>query len=319
MTATATAPEPVQTHGLISDVEVRSINEDTRTATFVAATENGVETWFGIEHLRIGGLNLDRYRKNPVVLDTHNRWEAGGVVGRSKVTVEKRELVAEITFAETKRAEEVWQLVKTKFLKTLSIGFLPQKTLDLADGEKDGRGQHQVVGPARVVQESELYEISVVPVPADPDTVRREFLAAQQINERLERLENSMPGKPNDDSSQPDAPNETRAQDGKPDDASQAAPSKTDAPVIEPTADELRRRDILAITPSDMTPVAERCILEGKTVEEARAAMLEELANRQAPAGTPEPEQPEGGDDKGKKGPEVKDLDDSTFVRSLTG
>ena len=87
------------TRGLLEHVEVREIDIEKRTALFVAATEYGVETWSGREYLRMTGLNLDRFNLNPVVLDTHNRNEAGDIVGRAELTIKNKELLARITFA----------------------------------------------------------------------------------------------------------------------------------------------------------------------------------------------------------------------------
>ena len=160
---------------LVAPCELRQLDEGNRRATFVAATENGVETFHGREHLEMGGADLGRYQANPVVLDTHNRFEAGGVVGNAKARIDGRALIAEITFAETERALEVWELVRTGFIKALSIGFIPRRVEHVEEGATARLGNQNVQGPARIVREWELFEISVVPVPADRKAVRRRF------------------------------------------------------------------------------------------------------------------------------------------------
>ncbi|MCP4591818.1 MAG: hypothetical protein GY842_13865 [bacterium] len=167
--------------GLLDRVQIRGIDADKRTATFVAATENGVETYYGTEHLRMAGVDLARFRRNPVVLDTHNRYEAGAVIGKAAVKIEGRNLIAKITFADTARAEEVWRLVSTGFLQALSIGFIARDVQVLDEAESAGDGAERIEGPARVVRAWELYEVSVVPVPADAEALQRSFFERQTL------------------------------------------------------------------------------------------------------------------------------------------
>jgi|GEM_PF-3690656 len=176
-------PARARTRGLFypERIEVRAVDAEKRQATFVAATEGGVETWAGPEHLRMSGANLDRFRKNPVILDTHNRYEAGAIIGRAlRVWIEQDKLLVEIEFAATKRAEEIWTLVRDGFLSALSVGFLPVEIMRLGENETYGTGDRKVVGPARVIIEWELFEISVVPVPADADALKRSFFGDEE-------------------------------------------------------------------------------------------------------------------------------------------
>lgn len=180
-TASARAEDPA---GLVrrdlADIAVRSIDEKKRTAEFVAATESGVRGYSGMEYLRMSGARLARFRRNPVVLDTHNRSEVGAILGSAAVRVEGRELFTTVTFAETARAETAWQLVKAGHLRAVSVGFIPNRarTVELRDGETDGEGEARITGPAKIIKEWELFEISVVPVPADAAAVARSLYLA---------------------------------------------------------------------------------------------------------------------------------------------
>lgn len=154
----------------------RSIDEATRTATFIAATEGGIDTWMGKEYLRMSGCKLDRYNANPVFLDSH-RYETSSVIGKTAIAVDGRQLIARVTYATTPRAEDVWQLVKTGFLRAVSVGFNPLTFRELLDGETDGEGDARVMGPGVVINEWELFELSQVPIPADKDAlIRRAFV-----------------------------------------------------------------------------------------------------------------------------------------------
>ena len=92
------------------------------------------------------------------------------------------------------------------------------------------------------------------------------------------------------------------------------------------TSEQVRIREIREIAPRGMEAFADELIVrtgeDGKllTVEAARKAMLEKVAENSKPAGSPEP--PEAQRKKKGEGdvkPKVKDVDDATIVRSLTG
>lgn len=271
------------------DCEVRALDEEKRTASFVAGTENGVMTYAGPEVLRMTGARLGRFRKNPVVLDTHNRYETDAIVGRASVSVDKdgRRLLADVTFADTPRAENVWRLVKGGFLRAVSIGFMPNrnKTKILREGERDGEGDSMVAGPAVIVREWELLELSMVPVPADEDALRRSLYDSLSNPENKEggmKLSDVMEG----------ARSETPAAPAGAPPAAQAAsptPAKTDSPEErQAQVLEARRRQVMAICPRGLEDVAEAALLEGLDLEGARKRLLEAKAARSKPVGTPE-------------------------------
>src|SRR5205823_12664238 len=59
-----------------ASMELRSIDGGTRSAEFVASTEKPVPMGGGErEVLRMSGARLERYRRNPVLLDTHDRFD----------------------------------------------------------------------------------------------------------------------------------------------------------------------------------------------------------------------------------------------------
>lgn len=289
------------TRGILDEVSVRTINAEKRMATFVAATENGVRTWSGKEVLRVGGMDLKRYQRNPVVLDTHNRWEASSVIGSAAVKVEGRELIADIVFAKTDKAEEIWTLVKDGFLRALSVGFIATKILDVEEGAKEGEGDGMVTGPCRVITGSELYEISVVPVPADAEALRR------TLEEEYETMSK-----------------ETEKKDDK------QTPAPVTPPIVTPPAvahrnelaEEIEQRrlvavggQIRAIAPKGLEDMAEQCVIEGLSLEDARKRMLEARAKLLKPIGTPEPVT----EKKEEKADDKKELTDDVLARSLGG
>lgn len=170
------------------DITVRSVDEKARAIDVVASTasldsHNTVldQDW-----------RLERYRKNPVVLWNHNRFEhgplslGGGVrpvdflpIGRSeRVGVVNGALEARLIFASAAAnplAEQIYQLMREGVLNSVSVGFRPGT---ITDEKIDGREIMRL-------GQNELFEISVVPVPSNADAVAK---SAAFEREQLGRL-----------------------------------------------------------------------------------------------------------------------------------
>jgi HK97 family phage prohead protease len=290
---------PLLQRAVLDDIAVRAVNVEKRSATFVAASERGVLSFDGPEHLRMSGLDLKRYRRNPVVLDSHNRDGIGNVIGRADVKIEDRELLAEVTFASTPAGETAWQLVRDGFVRALSVGYHPDRkaTVMLAAGETDGTGEHTITGPASVTKKWELYEISVVPVPADDSALRR---SPPVEEEAAMPKDTAVPAAPAKVETPPPAPplGET---------------ARADEVAEERTAriEKARREAILAIAPDSLRDFALGLVAHGVAFEDARKALVAELEKRAAPVGTPEP--------KAVKPPAKKlaDVPDDVLARSI--
>jgi len=333
-------------YGLIENLEIRNVDKEKREITFVAATEGGVRTWTGREYLRMSGIRLQRFRKNPVILDAHRTDTVDRIVGSGKVKTEDRKLILTATFAQTERGEIAWQLASGGFLKAVSVGFFPNhsKTIHLEEGETDGKGEHEIKGPAEIIKEWELAEISVVPVPADEDAIRRALSPLSMEQGRLIRLFNNVFSKEDimefdkwlkeRGFTDPDSLDETQTEslralfdqtngaeeeidDSSADSTEQKPASK---PKVAPLPGEIRAREIRAMTPRGLEEIADRCIIENKSVEDARKLILDEFTKRTAPVGTPAPQEPgKPGDNKEEKKLEVNKMDDAAIKRALVG
>ena len=97
---------------------------------------------------------MDDYLKNPIILAFHDYSRPVGTTVDYNVTDKGLEIVAEISTA----AGEVYNLIKDGVLKTFSVGF----SIKDADYEKDS--------DTFFIKDLELYEISVVSVPANQDS-----------------------------------------------------------------------------------------------------------------------------------------------------
>ena len=107
------------------------------------------------------GWDLEPYRSNPVILDSHKYESIEDIIGRAvRVEVMGGVLEADIIFADSEKGECAEQLVNQGFLRTVSVGF---RSLERRPG---GAGQPLTHTRA------ELLEISLVAVPANREAVR---------------------------------------------------------------------------------------------------------------------------------------------------
>lgn len=140
-------------------------NSDERTVTAIIST-SAVDRDKEVVVAR--GIDFEQYLKNPVVLWAHNSWDTP--IGKAmwlKRTGKK--IIAKIKFADTDKAEEVYQLYKGGFLSAFSIGFIPTKR---KQPEPDDIKKNPDWADARmIIEKSELLEFSAVPVPANPEAL----------------------------------------------------------------------------------------------------------------------------------------------------
>ncbi len=107
------------------------------------------------------GWMLDNFRKNPVVLFGHD-YSGLPVAKATDIRIEGDTLIAEAEFATAAQypfAETVYQMVKGGFLNATSVGFRPLKWVK--NEERQGYD----------IEQAELFEFSIVPVPANPDAL----------------------------------------------------------------------------------------------------------------------------------------------------
>jgi HK97 family phage prohead protease len=140
---------------------VRAVDEKARRVTFVASSE-AIDSYDSVIRQN---WRLDRWNANPVVLFAHNQRDLpiGKGVG---LKVVKKETLIEVEFASAELnplADQVFRLVAAEFLRGCSIGFYPHK---VSYEEIDNR---DVV----VLDDNELLELSITPIPANPDALAK--------------------------------------------------------------------------------------------------------------------------------------------------
>lgn len=316
------------------DEPARAVEGKPRSFRFVSSTEEPVMTWAGPEVLRMSGARLDRYLRNPVLLDSHRTDSIKHILGTATAEVKHRKLHTEVTLDETPEGEAALARIQSGSLRAMSIRFRPyrNKIRELREGETDGEGVAMVKGPAIVIREWELMEQTLCAVPADEYAVRRNYYEMTGLGRRsatmkfkytdLGRLsaEGDAPAEGDNGPIEvvfPDRATAERALAGgqtKPAGQEIAEERAARADKARRESLEHRRAAIIAICPTSMRDLGEQLALEGLDVDAARKRLIEEQAKRAAPVGTPDPKK--AADSKGDERAALPD--DDTLIRSIT-
>lgn len=106
---------------------------------------------------------LERFAANPVVLYGHNHYELP--IGQaSNVGVVDGQLRATITFSTedlNAEAEKIWRNVRAKVIRGISAGFMPHSITFEKQNDRE----------VMVLDDNELFEISVTPCPSNADAL----------------------------------------------------------------------------------------------------------------------------------------------------
>lgn len=165
--------------------ECKEFDDETRSFDVVASTAALDSHGDIVEQI----FDLKRYKANPVVLWLHNMfgWLDGSrpedflSVGHStKIKIEGGQLTCRIHLILGTEEEEpfigkLWRRIKQGAQRGISIGFRPGR---ITEEKVDG-------GTVYRLSDNELYEISIVPIPSNPEAVAK---AAGFEREQLRRL-----------------------------------------------------------------------------------------------------------------------------------
>jgi HK97 family phage prohead protease len=111
------------------------------------------------------GAILDDYQKNPVVLFGHDHWSMP--IGKAEwIKVDEKGLVAKTVYANTEKANEIYEYRKAGFPLAKSIGFIPLAWTNYTPESEEGKA-----GVRRKYDKWILLEYSDVPVPSNPEAV----------------------------------------------------------------------------------------------------------------------------------------------------
>ena len=141
-------------------MEIKSSDEDKREITAIASSEKIDRDG---DLVRVDGINIKEYKKNPVVLFAHDH-SSLPIAKTTKIWKENKNLMVKMQFTqpeENSMGDTVYKLIKGDYLKSLSIGFKPD--WDSAVRLEKSNGWD--------FKSSNLYEISIVPIPANVASV----------------------------------------------------------------------------------------------------------------------------------------------------
>jgi HK97 family phage prohead protease len=149
-------------------VATSEANSSKRGMTFVASDES-VDRYGDI--IRASGWDLANFQRNPVLLFGHDSRSVP--IGRvPDIRVEGTRLVADVEFrpeGDSEAADDVYSALQGGFLSAVSVGFLPTKAPNMIWAADDPKHEEWPTGYEFVGQE--LLELSVVPVPANPQAL----------------------------------------------------------------------------------------------------------------------------------------------------
>lgn len=249
------------------ETTIDHVDTDSRTVELSFSSETPYGRWFGDEILCHDEecINLERFNNGlGTVLFNHDR---DAVVGHiEKVWLEDNRGKALVRFDTDEQSETIFQKVQSGTLQGVSVGYAINRYEVLEDEDtKSTNGRFN--GPAYVVTDWEPLEISIVSVPADPTVgVGR---SAEEIHTSIDTQE---------DNTRMDQEKNLEVQEVK------SAPVETGLTQadLQKAMEQERKRtsEITAMFRDFDIEGADEAIVLGKSVEEAREMVMDQLRAR---------------------------------------
>lgn len=249
------------------ETTIDHVDTDSRTVELSFSSETPYGRWFGDEILCHDEecINLERFSNGlGTVLFNHDR---DAVVGHiEKVWLEDNRGKALVRFDTDEQSETIFQKVQSGTLQGVSVGYAINRYEVLEDEDtKSTNGRFS--GPAYVVTDWEPLEISIVSVPADPTVgVGR---SAEEIHTSIDTQE---------DNTRMDQEKNLEVQEVK------SAPVETGLTQadLQKAMEQERKRtsEITAMFRDFDVEGADEAIVLGKSVEEAREMVMDQLRAR---------------------------------------
>ena len=147
---------------VIKEALLKSLDEDNRSVKFVASTEAMDADGDVVEQI----WDLKRFKSNPVILFGHNSSDLPIGQAITAGLNDEGSLEIDVKFASAAanpKAEQVYQLVKERVLRAVSVGFRPKEVRRERRDDKD----------VFILSQNELMELSVVPIPSNPEALAK--------------------------------------------------------------------------------------------------------------------------------------------------
>nr|DAN76749.1 MAG TPA: major capsid protein [Caudoviricetes sp.] len=247
---------------------IDNVDTDSRTVELSFSSETPYGRWFGDEILCHDEecINLERFNNGlGIALFNHDR---DAVVGHvEKVWIEDNRGKALVRFDEDEKSDMIFKKVQSGTLQGVSVGY-SIKRYEVLDDKDSISSNGRFKGPdTYVVTDWEPLEISIVSVPADPTVgVGR---SAEEIHTSIDTQE---------DNTRMDQEKNLEVQEVK------SAPVETGLTQadLQKAMEQERKRtsEITAMFRDFDVEGADEAIVLGKSVEEARAMVMDELRTR---------------------------------------
>lgn len=265
-------------------IQPNTLNEEARTVEVVFATEQPVlryswslDGYFNeVLACSTDAVDMTRMENGAPVLNSHNRYDLESQLGVvESARFENGQGIATLRFSNRDSVAPIFQDIKDGIIRNISVGYTVRQY------EKQPLAQGETTPTYRAVS-WEPMEISFVPVPADPKSgVRSENEERYQVEVTGVEPESENRKEPvNKNMENPEIQNRSAEGAGAP------APASTVAtPSVEEVraAEKKRVSEIRAVcTTAKMdADFALRMIEDGKSVDEVRAAVIDEMAKRE--------------------------------------
>lgn len=264
-----------------------TLNEEQRTVDVVFGTDTPVRmyTWDGpvweILSFERKHVKMDRLERGAPLLDNHSRWGSVddtvvGVVENARV--DGKQGYATVRFSNDEKGKRLLEKVKDGILRNISVGYTVSK-YERTKAEKPGE-----MDTLRAIDWTP-YEISLVSVPADANAQVRSEAGQDQFSE-VETIIHSQTKIRTMDENTPATPaTPTPAPAPAP-----AAPA-VDAEQVRAAAVKAERERVQGINAAVRAAklsaeFGQRLIDEGTSLDNARAAIIDEWAKQETPAPT---------------------------------
>lgn len=251
------------------ETTIDHVDTDSRTVELSFSSETPYGRWFGDEILCHDEecINLERFNNGlGTVLFNHDR---DAVVGHiEKVWLEDNRGKALVRFDTDEQSETIFQKVQSGTLQGVSVGYAINR-YEVLEDEDTKSTNGRFTGPAYVVTDWEPLEISIVSVPADPTVgVGR---SAEDIHTSIDTQE---------DNTRMDQEKNLEVQEVK---SEPVETGLTQADLQKAMEQERKRTsEITAMFRDFDVEGADEAIVLGKSVEEARAMVMDQLRARNA-------------------------------------
>lgn len=169
------------------ELDERQVDDVTRTIRDAVASTEALDSHG--TRIIASGWNLDRYKRNPVLIWAHSatnrtaKFVPEDILGTATVRVEGKKLMADLHFSPkglNPQADMVFEQMKARIVRGLSVGFGPNFKYHV---EKDD---------TVVIESAELIELSVAPIPSNPETLARELRSFCTANNAANPQEHNM-------------------------------------------------------------------------------------------------------------------------------